>query len=137
ALLPVIALARQGQFVAQWLVPWLADYDLARSRRGLGGLAYTHPQRLEDATLRMYLAPLVTDPERTHAFALALEDNSLAGIEASQRRSQVPVRIVWGTGDRTFSPAGAEHLDRAYGASRGIRWVDGANLFFPEEFPDL
>lgn len=134
---PVIGLAKEGQFVARWLVPWLADFDLARSAEGLGGITYTHPQRLEDATLRTYLMPLVADPARTNAFAVALEANSLAGIAAAQRQCRVPVRLVWGTGDRTFSRAGAEHLHRAYPTSRGIRWVEGANLFFPEEFPDL
>ena len=40
ALQPVIDLARQGQFVAQWLAPWLADPVLARSPQGLGGKSF-------------------------------------------------------------------------------------------------
>jgi hypothetical protein len=28
-------------------------------------------------------------------------------------------------------------LDRTFPGSRGIRWVSGGKLFFPEEFPDV
>lgn len=137
ALLPVIELAREGQFVAQWLAPWLADKALARSVQGLGGLTYTHRHNPSDEAIDYYLAPLVADPARTHAYALALERNWLAGIGPKLRRSNVPARIVWGTGDTIFSPDSPRDLDRSFGNSRGVRYVEGAKLFFPEEFPGL
>jgi pimeloyl-ACP methyl ester carboxylesterase len=60
-----------------------------------------------------------------------------AGIEASLRRSLVPTRIVWGTGDTIFSAKSPGYLDRVFANSRGVRLVEGAKLFFPEEYPDL
>lgn len=137
ALLPVLALAREGRFVQEWLAPWLADKALARSAQGLGGMTYTHPHNPSDEAIDCYLAPLVRSPDRTHAYALGLERNLLAGIEPALKRCTVPVRIVWGTGDTIFSPLSPAYLDRSFGNSRGVRQVAGAKLFFPEEFPDL
>jgi pimeloyl-ACP methyl ester carboxylesterase len=137
ALKPVIDLAREGQFVAQWLAPWLADKALARSPQGLGGMTFTFPAKLADETIDMYLAPLVRNAGRTHAYALALDGNVLAGVEATLAGSEVPTRIVWGTGDTIFSPASPAYLDRTLSDSQGVRLVQGAKLFFPEEFPDL
>jgi haloalkane dehalogenase len=137
ALLPVLELARKGQFVGQWLAPWLADKELARSPQGLGGMTFTHPHNPGDEAIDYYLSPLVANPDRTHAYAIALERNWLDGFEAKLQRSHVPARIVWGTGDTIFSPAGADYLDRSFGNSRGVRRVPGAKLFFPEEFPGV
>jgi len=137
ALLPVLELARKGQFVGQWLAPWLADKELARSPQGLGGMTFTHPHNPSDEAIDYYLSPLVANPDRTHAYAIALERNWLEGFEAKLRRCDVPTRIVWGTGDTIFSPVGADYLDRSFGNSRGVRRVHGAKLFFPEEFPDV
>lgn len=137
ALLPVIELARQGRFVSEWLAPWLADKALARSPDGLAGMTYTYPENVDDETIEIYLAPLVHAPERTHAYALALAPNVLAGIESELGRCRIPARIVWGTGDTIFSPDSPDYLDRCFGNSQGVRRVPGAKLFFPEEFPDL
>jgi pimeloyl-ACP methyl ester carboxylesterase len=137
AMKPVIALARQGQYVKQWLAPWLADAGLARSAQGLGGMTYTHPRNLSDETIRMYLEPLVRNAAQTEAYALALEHNALADIEPALRRNTAPVRIVWGTGDTIFSSRNATYLAGILGNPRGVRHVPGAKLFFPEEFPDL
>jgi haloalkane dehalogenase len=137
ALLPVIELAKNGKFVDEWLAPWLADKELARSPQGLGGLTFTHPRQLADSTIDYYLSPLVDQPAQTHAYAIALATNVLAGIEPVLKQSRVPARIVWGTGDDIFSPDSADYLDRSLGGSRGVQRVPGAKLFFPEEFPDL
>lgn len=137
ALAPVIQLAREGQFVAQWLAPWLADKALARSKDGLGGQTYTHASNPSDEAVDVYLGPLVRDPERTHAYAISLDRNWLEGLAPKLRASQAPTRIVWGTGDAIFTRRGAEHLERSFAQSRGIRFVEGARLFFPEEYPDL
>jgi haloalkane dehalogenase len=140
ALLPVLALAREGRFSDAWLVPWVADKTLARSPQGLGGLTFTQPSNPTDEAIDCYLGPLVASPARkalTNAYALGLDPNPLAGIEPALRRAQVPVRIVWGTGDPIFSAESPHYLDRLFPQSRGVRLVPGAKLFFPEEYPDL
>lgn len=137
ALQPVIALAREGKFVERWLAPWLADKALARSEQGLGGQTFTDVRNLTDEAVEIYLGPLVRNAARTNAFAVALDRNWLEGLAPALSASHVPTRIVWGTGDTIFSTAGAEHLARNVGRPRGLRRVEGAKLFFPEEFPDL
>ena len=140
AMRPVIELAKQGRFADEWLAPWLADPTLARSARGIGGLCYTDPAQPTDAALRSYFTPLLSSVERKrrlHEYAIALEDNPLAGIGPALRASRAPVRVVWGTDDTIFSAAGAEHLARAFGNSRGVRRLENAKLFWPEERPDV
>lgn len=137
ALLPVIDLAKQGAFARQWLAPWLADHNLARSKEGLGGLTFTYPDRLSDQTIDMYLAPLVANQTLTNGYAAALEANALAGTAAALQEKGQPVRIVWGMADPTFSLKGPGYLDALFPNSGGVREVPGAMLFFAEEFPDL
>lgn len=136
SLLPIIEMARKEQFVPEMLAPWLADKDLARSPEAFG-VTYTNPDKLDDETIEMYLAPLIEKPERTHAFTLALEPNWMAGIESSLKHCRAPARIVWGTGDTIFSADMPDYLDRTFGNSQGVRLLSGANLFWPEEFPDV
>jgi pimeloyl-ACP methyl ester carboxylesterase len=140
ALLPVIDLAREGKFADAWLAPWLKDKALARSPEGLGGMCYTYPTNPTDEAIEQYLAPLLRSPEtkaRLHAYALGLTPNPLAGIEAALKRSALPTRIVWGSGDTIFSRESPHYLDRVFPNSRGVRIVEGAKLFYAEEFPDL
>ena len=72
-----------------------------------------------------------------HAYALGLDPNPLAGISARLREAEVPVRILWGTGDTIFSPESPGYLDRTFGNSRGVRLLAGSKLFWPEERPDV
>jgi haloalkane dehalogenase len=140
AVMPVIELARAGRFADEWLAPWVADKNLARSDKGLGGMTFTYPDRLTDKTIDMYLGPLVESPQRkalTNAYAIGLAPNPLAGTEALLKQSQAPARIVWGTGDSIFSQDDAAYLNNALPRSRGVRRIEGAKLFFPEEFPDV
>ena len=98
------------------------------------------PSRFADETIECYAAPLVSSALRRaqyEAFHVALEPNPLAGIEATLRRSPVPVRIVWGADDDIFAAADADYLDRTFPRSRGVRRVPGAKLFFAEERPDI
>lgn len=140
ALLPVLEMARAGTFPDLWLVPWFADKALARSATGLGGQTYSRPGDLSDAAIETYLGPLVYSPERkamTNAYAVALEPNPLAGIEAGLKQLTIPVRIVWGMSDDIFSPADADYLDRILPGSRGVRRIPAGKLFFPEEYPEI
>jgi haloalkane dehalogenase len=140
AVVPVIELAKKGRFADEWLAPWVADKRLARSDKGLGGMTFTYPERLSDETIDMYLRPLVESPQRkalANAYAIGLAPNPLAGTQSLLRQVQVPARIVWGTGDTIFSQADADYLDHTLPRSHGVRRIDGAKLFFPEEFPDV
>ena len=81
AMKSVIELARQGRFVDEWLAPWHADPNLARSEKGLGGLCYADRGHPTDDALRMYFGPLMDSAERKaalHAYAVALDGNVLA-----------------------------------------------------------
>lgn len=137
---PVIEAARAGVLAAEFLAPQLADPALARSATGLGGLAFTDPANLTDEAITTYFAPLVSSPHRIdqfHRYTVAFEPNPLPPIEAHLTRSGAPMRVVWGTNDPLFAVDWATWLDRTLPESRGIHWVEGANLFFPEEMPDL
>ena len=135
---PLIAAARAGRFADDDLAPQLADKAIARAR--LGGVAYTDPARLADDTIDCYLAPLLSSARRKaqlHAYIVALERNPLRELEPALRRSDVPLRVVWGTGDTIFAPSGPDWLHRTFRRSLGVRRVPGAKAFFPEEMPDL
>jgi hypothetical protein len=45
--------------------------------------------------------------------------------------------MVWALEDQFFKIESAEWLDRTFPGSKGIRRIEGAKLFFPEEMPDL
>ena len=139
ALAPVIALSRAGKFVDEWLAPWRANTTLARSSEGIGGMCYADPAHPTDEALEYYFAPLMSAERKamTHAYAISLERNPLAGIGPALKRSTAPTRIVWGAADTIFSRGSPEFLNRAFGASRGVRLLEGRKLFWPEELPDV
>lgn len=134
---PVIEMARAGTLAGE-TAKWLADKALARST--FGAAVYRDPSRFADETIEYYVAPIVSTALRRaqyHAYHIALEPNPLAGIEASLKRSTVPVRIVWGASDDIFAQEDADYLDRTFPNSQGIRRVPEAKLFFQEEFPEV
>jgi len=140
AFLPVIKMSKAGTFVDQSFLPQLADKSFARSAQGLGGQCYFDPAHPTDEAVEYYLAPLASTPLRkaqTHAYAVALEKNPLAGIEPALKRCRVPTRIVWGMGDTIFSPKSPDYLDHIFSNSRGVRRLEGSKLFWPEELPDV
>jgi haloalkane dehalogenase len=140
ALRPVIEGSRAGTFADQVLVPQLKDKASARLATGLGGCCYTDPAGLTGEALECYLTPLLSSPLRKaqlHGYCVALERNPLLAIEPALKRCQAPLRVVWGTGDTIFDPSGPDWLDRTFPRSRGVRRIEGANLFFPEEMPDV
>jgi len=140
ALLPVIAAARAGTFADEVLVPQLRDKASARRATGLGGCCYTDPAHLTEEAIECYLRPLVSSPLRKaqlHGYCVALERNPLLAIVPMLQRCQAPLRVVWGTGDTIFDPSGPDWLDRTFPRSRGVRRIEGAKLFFPEELPDV
>jgi haloalkane dehalogenase len=138
--LPIIALAKKGEFADKSLVPQLANKALARSAKGIGGLAYSYPTSPTDEAIEMYFGPLVSSEQRkrqVESYAIALERNALVNIAPALRKFRAPARIVWGAADTIFSSASPEWLDKIFGNSKGVRRVRDAKLFFPEEMPDL
>ncbi len=136
---PLIHLAKQPGVADKFIAPQLADKTFARSDKGLG-VAYTHPAELADDTIDCYFAPLVSSPLRKEQFSQYLLDfdgNPLVPIREKLREFSKPARIVWATNDIFFGVQWAEWLDRTLPGSRGIRRIDGAKLFFPEEMPDI
>lgn len=136
---PFIELARAGRAADEWLAPQLADKARARSDEGCGRV-YTQPEHFTDEAIEYYFAPLLRSALRKAQFnryAASFDPNPLPAIQADLRRCPVPTRIVWGTRDFLFHTSWAEWLDRTLPNSRGIRWVEGAKLFFPEERPGL
>ena len=134
---PAIAMARAGT-LADATAKWLTDRPLARAT--FGAAVFHDPGRFADETIDYYVMPLVSSPlrrEQYHAFHLALEPNPLAGIEAALKKSQVPVRIVWGSADTIFAQSDADYLDRLFPRSQGVRRVPEGKLFFQEEYPDI
>ena len=132
----VIEAAKAGVF-ANTFQRWIEDKNLCRQPGQLGGDTFTFPERLRDETIDMYLRPLVANADRTNAFGRSVEGNPLAGISPALNAANIPVRIIWGTGDWIFKPQMADYLDNLFPRSRGVRRLEGAKLFFPEEFPDL
>jgi pimeloyl-ACP methyl ester carboxylesterase len=70
-------------------------------------------------------------------YTVSLGVNPLVAIREDLRQWQGPARIVWGLKDPVFSAESAEWLDKTLPGSRGVRRLETANLFFPEEMPDV
>jgi pimeloyl-ACP methyl ester carboxylesterase len=137
---PVIDAARAGTFVDDVLVPQLRDPAVSLAPDGLAGCCYTRPREMTPEVIACYLAPLASSQVRKdqlHGYCVALGRNPLVALEPDLRRSPVPMRVVWGTADVIFSPESPHWLDQCFPRSQGVRLVEGANLFFPEEMPDL
>jgi haloalkane dehalogenase len=135
---PFLEAAKKGA-LAEGLARQLADKQLARSTKGLGAF-YTDPANLTDEAIDYYFSPLVSfafRKEQFNRYAASFEQNPLVSIRPELKLSKTPTRIVWATADTTFDVSWAHWLDQTLPQSRGIRLVEGAKLFFPEEMPDL
>jgi haloalkane dehalogenase len=140
AMVPIIEAARAGLYPDLWLEPWLRHKDVARSPTGLGGQCYSDAAHPTDAALDQYLRPLLASAERkalVNRYALGLTPNPLRGIEPLLRQCTAPTRVVWGMGDTIFSPRNPDYLAGVLPRFTGIRRIDRAKLFFPEEYPDI
>jgi hypothetical protein len=74
------------------LVPQLENKELARSANGIGGLAYSYPERLTDETIETYFRPLVKSPlkkAQVCQYAASMETNLLVGIRENLRNWKV------------------------------------------------
>jgi pimeloyl-ACP methyl ester carboxylesterase len=87
-----------------------------------------------------YFRPLVETPikkAQVSQYAVSMETNLLVVIREQLHRWRGATRMVWGLKDTLFGVEWADWLDRTLPGSRGVRRVEGANLFFPEEMPDI
>jgi hypothetical protein len=103
-------------------------------------MTYSNPAHPTDEAIDYYFSPLVSSEQRKtqlHAYALGLDPNPLAGIEAKLKHCAVPTRIVWGMADDIFSRESPGYLDRTLPKSQGVRRLEGAKLFWPEEYPQI
>ncbi|MFL6429565.1 MAG: alpha/beta fold hydrolase [Acidobacteriaceae bacterium] len=137
--MPVAKLAQKGLFVDRVLAPELIDLQLARSEKGLGSV-YTHPELLAEETIEAYVGPLVASPKKkrqANSYAAALGTSELVAIREKLQQWKGPARMVWATADPFFPAQWATWLDKHLQGSRGVRLVEGAKLFFPEEMPQV
>ena len=139
AFLPVIQLGHKPGAADKFIAPQVADKNFARSDKGLG-VAYTHPAQLTDEAIDCYFGPLVSSPVRKEQFSrflLALEPNLLVPVREQLKAFNKPTHMIWATSDIFFDVKWADWLDHTLPGSRGVRRVEGAKLFFPEEMPDI
>jgi len=139
AFVPLVELAKKGSFAEQAIAPQLDKKEVARGPRGLG-VAYTYPDRLADETIEMYLRPLLQSPlkkAQLGEYTIALGTNELVRVREQLKMWKGSARMVWALKDPFFGVHWAEWLDRSLPGSRGVRRLEEANLFFPEEMPDL
>ncbi|KAB2347986.1 alpha/beta fold hydrolase [Actinomadura rudentiformis] len=100
---------------------------------GLGLLA----RRFDPAQTREWIEPALTDAAvRSDAvrFLQALDPSELNDISSRLARFGGPVRLVWGTSDRSFTPSLGKRLARAFGDADFIE-VPGARTFVPLDAP--
>jgi pimeloyl-ACP methyl ester carboxylesterase len=136
---PALEAARQGLLINMF-DRHFSEPGFAQGPEGLGGLTYTDPAFLTAELVEVYLRPLVSSPVRRKQcqdYGVAFEPNPLLAIEQRLKSSQILTRIVWGTGDPIFARQWARWLDETLPRSQGVRYVEGAKLFFPEEFPKI
>jgi pimeloyl-ACP methyl ester carboxylesterase len=131
---PFLAMAAGGGLRGT-LDAMLSDKNVYRSPQALGP-AYEHPERLSDASIEIYLRPLVRTEQRTRdlqRFLAAFDNKHTVAIEARLKRLQAPTLIVWGTDDVYFDVKWSHWLaDNIPGTRRRIE-LKGARIFFPEE----
>ncbi len=137
---PFVALARAGGAADKTIAPALVDKSAARSARGLGGIGYSNPLNPTDDAIDTYFTPIVSSAKRKAQFdalTIGLGTNALANSAEALSKFDQPVRIVWGADDTVFSKSSPQWLNHIFPNSRGVRLVEHAKLFFPEEQPDV
>jgi pimeloyl-ACP methyl ester carboxylesterase len=137
--MPFIELCRSGAADA-WFERHYRDRAWARTDDALGNTFHDADRAFSDETIEVYFAPLVSNPVRrvqARGYAIDMLPNPLPAITPQLRTFSRPVRMVWARDLDLFPEALAVWLDGIFPVSRGIRLVDNAKLFFPEEQPDL
>jgi pimeloyl-ACP methyl ester carboxylesterase len=141
--LPLMQHARAGT-LASVFGPTLERPDLARARYARGESAplfrsYADPSVLTDEVIRLYLAPLLSSPQRIDAFArywLGFDNAQTTAIHDALKTLQVPTLIVWGLRDIFFEKKWAYWLKDTIPGARRVVEIEDARLFFPEDRPE-
>lgn len=100
---------------------------------GFGLLA----RRFDPAQSRAWLEPALTDAAvRSDAvrFLQAVDPSELNDVSSRLSRFDGPVRLVWGTRDRSFTPKLGRRLARAFGGAEFVE-VPEARTFVPLDAP--
>jgi pimeloyl-ACP methyl ester carboxylesterase len=135
AILPNIEMARHGTLAAMYQ-GLLDDPAAFRTRFAR---AYADPSVLTDETIRLYLEPLLSTPERRaqlDRYWLAGNCEQTVSIEPKLRQFTAPTLIVWALDDVFFGAEWAYWLKRTIPGVVAVTEVPGAKLFFPEDRPD-
>jgi pimeloyl-ACP methyl ester carboxylesterase len=131
---PFLAMAAGGG-LHKTLDAMLSDKDIYRSPQALGP-AYEHPEHVTDASIEIYLRPLVRSEQRIRnfeRFLAAFDNKHTLAIEARLKNLRAPTLIVWGTDDVYFDVKWSRWLaDNIPGTKRRVEFK-GARIFFPEE----
>jgi haloalkane dehalogenase len=138
-LIVVVEAAQRGSYADEFVHQW-TDKAFARSAHGIGGICYADPTTLTDDAINCYFGPLVGTLGRRAQLNRCISSflrNPLPSIESSLAAYPGSVRIPWGTADPIFDPSWAKWLHRTFPGSTGVRWIERARLFFPEEAPDV
>jgi pimeloyl-ACP methyl ester carboxylesterase len=141
--LPVIERARRGT-LAPIFQPLLDHPELAHQRHAKGEpvplfRAFADPSVLTAEVIRLYLAPLLSSPQRIEAFQrywLAFDNRQTVAIHAALKSLQVPTLIVWALDDFFFDVKWAYWLKDTIPGARRVVEVSNARLFFAEDRPD-
>ena len=141
--LPLIERSRAGT-LAPIFQPLIDRPDLARERHARGEpvplfRCYTDPSVLTDEVIRLYLAPLLSSPERIDAFGryfLGFDSTHTTAIEPALKTLHAPTLIVWALDDFFFDRKWAYWLKDTIPGARRVVEVPDARLFFPEDRPD-
>lgn len=131
---PVVEVAAAGG-IGEFASPMLHDLSIARSELGFG-VGLERPEELTFETAEVYLAPLLSTPERIRQlerYITALGTATLEAVLPQLRQLDVPTLIVWGTADVFFGLSDAYALRDLIPGAREVVELDGAKLFFPEE----
>ncbi|MGA7809680.1 alpha/beta fold hydrolase [Bradyrhizobium sp.] len=129
---PLHRLAKQGG-VGPLGRRMLEDVAFARASFSAG---FEHPDRLEAADFRTWLAPLFEDEASTRnleRFIASFDNRQTVAVAPSLRQLQAPTLIVWGTSDDFFPVKWAYWLRGAIPGAREVIELEGAKLFFPWE----
>ena len=141
--LPVIERARRST-LAPIFQPLLDHPEAAHERHARGEpvplfRAFADPSVLTAEVIRLYLAPLLSSPERIDAFQrywLAFDNTQTVAIHAALKTLAVPTLIVWALDDFFFDVKWAYWLKDTIPGARRVVEVKDARLFFAEDRPD-
>lgn len=114
------------------------DPDSYRAPDGIGG-AYQYPGQVTDEEVSAYIAPYAESSaqvENLAAFINAFDNIHTTRIADQLANLNIPVLVVWGTGDIFFDLTGAHWLKTTLPDVRDVTILEGGALLLPSERAD-